>query len=777
MNCRTHRLTAEPFEDRLAPVAGTLDATFGTAGIVSFPQGTVGPVAAVPDGRILAAVPGGIGRFFADGSPDTTFGTNGIAPFATQVLTALPDGGALIGGITGNVDQSEQFTVIRLTAAGTPDPNFGTGGTAIVGPVNSLYTLAALVVQPDGRILVVGGQEQDTIEGITGGQMFVARLTTTGQPDPSFDQDGIAIIFYPMGEANDARATSAAVQPDGKIILGGRADTTGPGGAEPVAVRLTASGQLDPSFGFGGRVTVLFPQSQNPLTNLTGGFVATQVFADGRVLLAGRVSTSAGDVGAAARLTSSGQLDPTFGSGGMAETAPYLTDANSQPNLSAAIDTLGRVVFSTVNVTNHGQFFVNPQAFRLTSDGFADAQFGTGGRVDLHRLPGLTSSPSNLNLQSGLAVQGDGNILLGGFRDGATGGFEGLLVRLIGDGPPDGFVATGAGMIAASGANGGLFQALSPTAGTYAIAGTLTNAPATAGGVRVATADVNGDSIPEYITGGGPGGPPRVIVVDGKTGATLSEYLAFEPSFTGGVFVAAADLDGDNKAEIVVTPDQGGGPRVVVFSIATAGATTQRASFFGIDDPNFRGGARVALGDVNHDGSSDLAVAAGFLGGPRVALFDGKTLFGGNPTRLVNDFFAFPGRDAITLRNGAYVAIGDLNGDGFADLIFGGGPGGAPRIFILSGQTVSSGDVAGSQASPLANFFVKGNSADRGGARVAAVNADGDTQADIVVGSGENDPANVWVYLGKNFTSSDEPASQQISVFGGVVLPGGVYVG
>ena len=203
-----------------------------------------------------------------------------------------------------------------------------------------------------------------------------------------------------------------------------------------------------------------------------------------------------------------------------------------------------------------------------------------------------------------------------------------------------------------------------------------------------------------------------------------------------------------------------------------------RASFFGIDDANFRGGTRVAVGDVNRDGTPDVLVAAGFLGGPRVALFNGTTIVGGIPTRLVNDFFAFPGTDAIALRNGAFAAIGDLNGDGFADLIFGGGPGGAPRVFILNGQTVSGGNVSGAEANPLANFFVAGNATNRGGIRVAATNADGDAKADLVVGSGEGSPANVRVYLGKNFTSSVEPtAFQDLGVFGGATLAGGVYVG
>src|SRR4029079_8622320 len=103
-----------------------------------------------------------------------------------------------------------------------------------------------------------------------------------------------------------------------------------------------------------------------------------------------------------------------------------------------------------------------------------------------------------------------------------------------------------------------------------------------------------------------------------------------------------------------------------------------------------------------------------FLGGPRTALFDGKTVFT-TPTRLINDFFAFPGTDAQTLRNGVFVAIGDVTGDGKGDLIFGGGPGGARRVFILGGDKVSAGDVAGAQTAPVANFFVAGNTNDRGG--------------------------------------------------------------
>src|SRR5207247_1796013 len=79
----------------------------------------------------------------------------------------------------------------------------------------------------------------------------------------------------------------------------------------------------------------------------------------------------------------------------------------------------------------------------------------------------------------------------------------------------------------------------------------------------------------------------------------------FEPAFTGGVFVAAGDIDGDGKAEVVISPDQGGGPRVRVFHGGDLGVM---ADFLGIDDLNFRGGTRVAVGGVNADGRGGLAV-------------------------------------------------------------------------------------------------------------------------------------------------------------------------
>ena len=357
------------------------------------------------------------------------------------------------------------------------------------------------------------------------------------------------------------------------------------------------------------------------------------------------------------------------------------------------------------------------------------------------------------------------------------------LVGLIGNGltpVSDVTVAPVLSPTLVSGTTDGKVQVVNSTAGTATPGASVTVFNGSTANVRTTTADVNGDGVDDIIAVTGPGTAIRVTVVSGadNTTALVAAFDPFGGNFQGGGFASAADLDADGKAEFIVTPDQGGGPRVSIFSRNADGSTTTRANYFGIDDPNFRGGARSALGDVDGDGKLDLAVSAGFLGGPRTALFNGTTILTNAPTRLIGDFFAFPGTDATTLRNGVFVAMSDLDADGKDDLIFGGGPGGAPRVFILSGALVAQNKVADAQASPIANFFVAGNATDRGGVRVAGADLDGDAKGDLAVGSGEGSAANVRLYRGSNFTGAAEPAVfQDIAVFGGATLAGGVFVG
>ena len=175
----------------------------------------------------------------------------------------------------------------------------------------------------------------------------------------------------------------------------------------------------------------------------------------------------------------------------------------------------------------------------------------------------------------------------------------------------------------------------------------------------------------------------------------------------------------------------------------------------------------MAIGDVNGDRVGDLIVAAGFGGGPRVAGFDGSSLLGGKPVKLFADFFTFE----ATLRNGVFLAAGDLNGDGAAEVVAGGGPGGGPRVTAFDGR----GLAASGGPTPVANFFA-GDPETRGGVRVAVKNLDGDSRADLVVGAGTASGSRVTAYLGKAVPTTGQP-TEQFAFDALAGFNGGVFIG
>ena len=293
--------------------------------------------------------------------------------------------------------------------------------------------------------------------------------------------------------------------------------------------------------------------------------------------------------------------------------------------------------------------------------------------------------------------------------------------------------------------------------------------PGFSGGVRVAIArEPNG--VTRLVTAPGPGRFPDVVRFDPLTGAQLDSFQPFESTFTGGVFVSAGDILGEGYDAIVSSPDRGGGPRVQIRSGRTLEVV---ADFFGIDDPAFRGGVRTAVADINGDGVPDLIVAAGFGGGPRVAIFDGRSLRPGvTPVRLVADFFAFD----ISLRNGVNVSAGDVTGDGKADLVVGAGPGGGPRVKVFDGASLFAPNAAAAQT--LAADFFAGDVGNRGGVRVSVKALAGGPFADLLTGDGESGGKQVRLYVGRFLTGGNPPSG---GIDDGGSLPsgyaGGVFVG
>jgi hypothetical protein len=195
--------------------------------------------------------------------------------------------------------------------------------------------------------------------------------------------------------------------------------------------------------------------------------------------------------------------------------------------------------------------------------------------------------------------------------------------------------------------------------------------PAFRGGVYVAVGDVNGDGTPDIITGAGQGGGPHVKVFDGRTGATIDSFFAYDAAFRGGVTVAAGDVNGDGKADIVTGAGQGGGPHVKVFSGATGSLIRQFMAY----DSTLRGGVFVAAADLNADARADIVTGVGPGTTPQVKIFNGVT------GSQLTSFFAYD----VAFTGGVRVAAYSIDTTGQPAVITAPGTGGGQSVRVFSG--------------------------------------------------------------------------------------------
>lgn len=368
--------------------AGELDASFGAGGVLSTDFGGsydwAYATAVQPDGKIVAAgVSNGAGtydfalsRHRADGSVDPSFGDGGkvTTDFASSfdwayALALQPDGKIVVGGVT-DASGSPDFALARYHPDGSPDSTFGEGGRVVANlrPLTS-DTIYGLALQPDGKILAGGTAFPDTVVLRPNGDFILARYSPDGAPDTGFGVAGAVTTDFGGESWDDARAL--ALQPDGRVLLGGSTNSGSRRGvlfgADQLGLaRYTPDGMLDRTFGDGGTVT------------LDGGSMVEAIRAlalrpDGTIVAAGFVDGEhRGDM-LLARFTPSGGLDPTFGTGGLTVTD---FGSGSERLEGVALQPDGWIVAAGQVATEHHADFA---VVRYDPEGRLDLSFGHGG--------------------------------------------------------------------------------------------------------------------------------------------------------------------------------------------------------------------------------------------------------------------------------------------------------------------------------------------------------------------------------------------------------------
>jgi uncharacterized delta-60 repeat protein len=375
---------------RAAP--GDLDATFGEAGLVRLDidgdSDRATSIVAQGDGKLLVGRGNDLDsddfsvlRFNADGTLDSSFDADGRTSLdipgghgSTNAVLQQSDGSIVAaGGGAGDL------ALVRYLTDGRIDTSFGADGV-----IHYDMAARAALQQSDGKLVVAGylnpaclGCWDDDADVIYAG-MALARFDTVGVIDVGFGVAGATTLDSLI----DLRGL--VEQPDGKLLVVGSA---WPRGIPPLAMtvhRLTRDGELDPTFGNAGVVTIAFVRGDGAQSDAYGAAIALQ--SDGKIVVAGTANfqcciwtDSTGDL-ALARLNPDGSLDETFGSGGR-----VLYDHGA----SETIDQGGLVIEpdGTIVVAGHRSIVETGETglptygllARFTADGLIDSSFGQQG--------------------------------------------------------------------------------------------------------------------------------------------------------------------------------------------------------------------------------------------------------------------------------------------------------------------------------------------------------------------------------------------------------------
>lgn len=362
-------------------------------------------------------------RYTAGGVLDTTFDGDGIVTThfpgsigADQALAVAiqSDGKIVVAGYT-DVSGNGDVGVARYLPNGTLDDSFGGDGTVTADFGNEYEEAKGIVVQTDGKIVVVGNS-QDPMDFSTA-DFIVARFTTAGVLDNSFSGDGkVKTDFSTGGDF----ATCVALQPDGKIVVGGDASVAGSG--KFAVARYTTAGALDTTFSSDGKAVGPF------------GFGTGIAVHDTKIVLGGYTFGEMDQDFAVVRFTSAGVLDPTFSGDGM---VTLHLGAEDRAN-ALVVEPGGKIILAGSSGAEDPMDLRDFAVARFTTNGILDTGFGNGGFV--------TTDVRSTNVDdaaTGIQLDADGNLVVAGYSDdgspapmGVDYSYDFVVARYEGGEPP-----------------------------------------------------------------------------------------------------------------------------------------------------------------------------------------------------------------------------------------------------------------------------------------------------------------------------------------------------
>jgi len=259
--------------------------------------------------------------------------------------------------------ESLESRTLLSNAAGTPDVTFGPDGTGhVLTDVGggASYTVNDMGIDPAGRIIVVG--DIITAAGsTTPNDIYVLAYTPNGSLDPTFGVGGKLIIN--LGSIDSARAL--LIQPDGKLIIGGFTKLPASNSEDLLVARLNSDGSFDNSFGAGGK-TINDISGNDELYDLA-------FLPDGRFVGSGNAGNSTACH--IVQYLANGQLDPSFGTGGIAN-ANYFSDMAT----GIAVQPSGKILFAGRIYDSGFTYLLN--VGRFNSDGTLDTSFKYHQKID-----------------------------------------------------------------------------------------------------------------------------------------------------------------------------------------------------------------------------------------------------------------------------------------------------------------------------------------------------------------------------------------------------------